>query len=211
MLKSMRQQRVPAGKLACLPNPVHFPEPGKSDGRIVYGGRLAVEKSPDMLLDLAEALPETQITVAGDGPERDYLASRAGFNVEFTGHLSRPNMDKLYASSSVVVITSCCMENSPAVMLEAMAAGVCVVAPDQPSLREWIQDGRTGRLYSTGDTADMIRVVNEVLAAGADSAAMGSSARNLVLNRHAPERIADGLEYFYQLAAQKARMRRILQ
>ena len=210
MLQSLRRKGAPAGKLVHLPNPVRIPATTGQGDRIVFAGRLAAEKSPDLMLDLAEAFPETGITIAGAGPERDYLSARAGTNVRLTGQLSADEMDDLYATAATVVITSCCRENSPGSMLEAMAAGICVVVPDQPALREWVEDGRTGRLYTTGNGGDLVRVVGEVIADRSTSARIGQRARDLVLARHDSQRIGECLNNFYRLAAQKGKMRRIL-
>jgi glycosyltransferase involved in cell wall biosynthesis len=67
-------------------------------------------------------------------------------------------------------------------LMEFMAMGLPVVAPDLPNIREVLEDGRTGRLFRPGDMDDMRRHLMEVLDDREAARAMGRRARDYILN-----------------------------
>lgn len=99
---------------------------------IGFIGRLSREKGPDVLLDAVRCLAERNIVVSflGDGRERRALERQAiahelGEVVRFHGVV--PDAARLLRGFDVVVLSSR-TEGTPIVLLEAMAAGVPVVA-----------------------------------------------------------------------------------
>jgi len=213
----LRDAGTPRGKIEYVPVPVDeiFSIPSAAmphDAPVVlFVGRLQPEKSPGLMLDLAGRLPNVNVELAGDGPLRETLESRIGcerlVNVRLLGHVPAERMPKLYAAVDAIVVSSRCMENSPVAMLEAMSAGLCPVVPDQPPLREWIADGRTGRRYATGDAEALARVVGETLADAGLRRHMGESARRLVRERHDPARCAEKIETLYETARRRCALR----
>jgi len=206
---------VSASKAAYLPHPVQVPaEPSSppDDGCVLYAGRLSHEKGPLMMLDLAKRLQGAKVVIAGAGPLETQMRrqiNRLGLaNVELLGWVDRRGMRQLYERSAVVVVPSLCMENSPLTMLEAMAAGRCVVVPDQPPLREWIEDRRTGRTFPTGDADRLCEVVGEVLADSSCRRRMGAAAGRLVSARHRPDEVLERLEELYLQAVRRCKLRR---
>ena len=216
MCRTLRSVGAPVDKIVYMPNPIRFPafSPARQDGPLAFAGRLSVEKAPEMMLDLAAGLPGRQIVIAGDGPEGPDLRNRAvkrGLeNVSFAGYLDDDGMDELYANASAVVLTSRCMENSPATMLEAMAAGRCVIVPDQPALREWVEDGVTGRLYETGSVDSLTSVSQQVFSDPEAASEMGAKAAALVSGRHNTDELTDKMIKYYTVAAQMGASKRIL-
>ena len=217
MLRVAQKAGIPRGKLVVVRNPVAVPEIpdvkpiSDTDGTLLFAGRLGPEKSPDMMLRLAEKLPEAKVVLAGDGPEMEQLQKTVREcdlrNVELLGHVHPEKMGELYAKASAVIVPSRCMENSPAAMLEAMAAGRCVIAPDQPPLREWVIDGRTGWLFATGDIESLKQVTARVLADEALRRKVGAAAQREVLARHDAEKQIDRIEHLYQVARQQCALR----
>jgi len=203
------------GKAVYVPHPVTLPEgeirPYGGRATILYAGRLSVEKGPDRMLSLAERLPEARVLVAGEGPMGDELRRdvrrRGPANVKLLGWVDPQRLGELYAEAELVVIPSRCMENSPLTMLEAMAAGRCVVVPDQPPLREWVDDGRTGRTFATGDDEDLLRVCQRVLADGAADRRMARAGRELIASRHDPRAVMDTLDDLYEEAGRRCALR----
>ncbi len=119
--------------------------------------RLAPEKAPEDYLALAAALPQAHFALVGDGPLREELQQRATPNVHFLGF--RDDMAGVYASLDVLVQPSY-REGMPMTILEAMSAGVAVVASRVGAAEDVIEDGRTGLLYQPGDVpalADAVR------------------------------------------------------
>jgi glycosyltransferase involved in cell wall biosynthesis len=210
----LRQLGVPRDKIVYSPIPVDVGDapPAGDDGKtLLFVGRLGAEKSPGLMLDVAKRLPESRVVLAGEGPMHGELHERCKrerlTNVELLGHVSPGEMSELYARASAVVITSRCMENSPLAMLEAMAAGRCVVAPNQPSLREWIADGRTGRLYPTGDAEILVRVVRDLLENEPARRELGATARKCVQQRHDVTTTMNIIERAYEGAKRRCALR----
>lgn len=90
--------------------------------------RLATPKRIDLLLEAWADVPDAVLLVAGDGADRDALVRRAsglGERVQFLGE--RHDVDRLLAAADLLVLPSD-REGLPMAVLEALAAGVPVVA-----------------------------------------------------------------------------------
>jgi glycosyltransferase involved in cell wall biosynthesis len=101
---------------------------------IGWVGRLSPEKGPDVVLEAVARLRATSLPVSlsmvGDGWARASLASRAaslGLNGEVKWHGTVPDAARLFAAFDAFVLSSH-TEGTPIVLLEAMAAGVPIVA-----------------------------------------------------------------------------------
>ena len=115
--------------------------------------RLVPVKCVDTVIAAMELLPaHVRLVVAGDGPLRAELAVRAarlGERVRFTGWLGADARDELLASADVVVVSSAPTgahdrtEGTPMAALEALAAGVPLVASATGGLRELAAHGAT--------------------------------------------------------------------
>jgi glycosyltransferase involved in cell wall biosynthesis len=95
-------------------------------------GRLSREKGPDILLDALAYLEDLPlvVSVVGDGPERERLRARAserGVDRHLRWHGMVPDAARLLTAFDVLVLSSR-TEGVPMVLLEAMAAGVPIVA-----------------------------------------------------------------------------------
>ncbi|NEB93333.1 glycosyltransferase family 4 protein [Streptomyces bauhiniae] len=140
--------RVPADRVHVVPNgvaesyfmPPRAPEPGPLD--LLYVGRLDAQKNVTRLVDaLSLARQDVRLRIVGDGELRGRLethADRLGLrNVEFSGGLHGEDLVKAYADADAFVLPSD-REGMPLVVLEAMAAGLPVIATDVPGSRELV-------------------------------------------------------------------------
>ena len=98
--------------------------------------------------------------IAGEGPERGNLESlirKYGLRdrVRLLGHVPNEQIDSLYARADVVVLTSR-SEGIPLVLMEAMARGKLVLAPEITGIPELVIAGKTGFLYKPGSLADFV-------------------------------------------------------
>jgi teichuronic acid biosynthesis glycosyltransferase TuaC len=105
---------------------------------VLYLGRLSHEKGPDLAL---RALPErTTLLMAGDGPLRSSLRG-ARLLGEVRG---RAKIDLLAACDALIVPSR--IDGAPVVVLEAMAAGLPIVATRTGGIPELVTDGHTALL-----------------------------------------------------------------
>ncbi len=134
-----------------------------------YAGRLAPHKGVDVLVRTVVADPRLVLRVAGAGPqEHDLrrLAAPAGDQVRFAGSLAGPALAEFYRSLDVLAVPSLdtpgWREQFGRVAVEAMAAGVPVVASDSGALPDVVGDA--GLLVPPGDTAALGAALRRVAA-----------------------------------------------
>jgi glycosyltransferase involved in cell wall biosynthesis len=125
-------------------------------------GRLHRVKDHAFLIKACKALKDggrrTLCLIAGEGPERHKL-ERLIHKLELTeevgllGHVAHDQIDGHYAMADVVVLTSR-SEGIPLVLMEAMAMGKIVLAPDITGIPELVIHGTNGFLYEPGSIED---------------------------------------------------------
>jgi glycosyltransferase involved in cell wall biosynthesis len=156
---------------------------------VAFSGRLAGQKNPALFIEaaarIARAHPGARFVVIGDGPERPRLEEAAGAaglapRLKFLG--PREDARDLYPGADVMVFTSR-YEGLPFTVLEAMAAGIPVVAPRIPGMDEAVVDGGTGRLLESSGAEDYAAAVLALLSDAPARARMGHAARVRVLER----------------------------
>jgi glycosyltransferase involved in cell wall biosynthesis len=122
-----------------LPRFAAIPRAPASPPIVLVVARLVAVKGVDVAIDalaLARRRLGAHLVVAGDGPDRDKLAARARANdlhATFVGEVTTRRRDELLATASVVAVPSRRLANGrtegmPTIALEALAAGVPVVA-----------------------------------------------------------------------------------
>jgi len=115
----------------------------------LYLGRLSPEKG---LRTLLEGWPkDVRLVVVGDGPEREALMRAAPAAVEFRGALDPKDALPLLGAARALVMPSVNYEGSPRAILEALAAGVPVLASAIGGLPELVRDNVNGLLLTPGD------------------------------------------------------------
>lgn len=165
-------------------------------------------KGHDLLLDAARdlraAVPGLRIVIVGDGPQRERLRARVedeGLReiVTMTGH--REDVAELLSAMDVFVFPSTGNEGVPQAVLQAMAAGLPVVASSLPSIAEVVREGETGLLFPPGDGPALVEKVLH-LAGDADlRRRMGEAGRIQVRERFSESGMLDRLEEVYCKAA----------
>jgi glycosyltransferase involved in cell wall biosynthesis len=153
-------------------------------GRILMVGRLAPPKRPDLALralaSVRRTIPEAELHVVGDGPlrrEAESLMGQLGLDgaVCFLGN--RDDVPQLLAEAECALLASD-YEGCPLAVVEAMAAGVPVVATDAGGTGELVRPGHTGALGPKGDATGLATALREVLADPATAAELGAEGRN---------------------------------
>jgi 1,2-diacylglycerol 3-alpha-glucosyltransferase len=133
----------------------------QKDKVIISVGRLAQEKNWQVVLEAIQKIsgkhPELRMVIIGDGPEKDNLqalASELGISerVAFTGELPFSEIPSYLKAADVFTFASI-TETQGLVTMEAMAAGLPVVAVDASGTRDIVDDGKQGFLVENDSTA----------------------------------------------------------
>ncbi len=105
---------------------------------VCYAGRLAQEKNLAHVLDAAQKLPHIRFTIAGDGPLRDEVASKAAAaaNIDYVGWVSRGEVKAVIDGSQMLLLPSK-VEAFGTIALEAMARRRLVVVSERCGILNW--------------------------------------------------------------------------
>jgi glycosyltransferase involved in cell wall biosynthesis len=161
--------------------------------------RFSPGKRLDLLVRALPELPGVTAVLVGDGPERAALERLAlelgvGDRVVFAGW--RADARALLATFDALVVPSD-YESLPLVILEAMFAGVPVVATDVGSVSEAVLDGETGRTVPVDDAGALAEALRGVLEPGA-AQTLGERAREVARERFAVERMVRDYDRLYR-------------
>lgn len=156
-------------------------------GHLLAVGRLVPKKGFGVLLEALAAVPDANLTLAGDGPLAPELRARArelGLEgrVRFTGAIPPREVRAHLERAALLVVPSVVAadgdrDSMPVVAKEALAMEVPVVASALEGLPELIRPA-FGRLVAPGDPAALSGAIRELLALDPDArAAMGRAGR----------------------------------
>ncbi len=170
-----RRASVRADKLQVIPNglPTANTLPRHTADRqrwlAGYVGRLSSEKGPDLFLDalipLCQQHPQLHAVMLGDGPERETLLARinaAGLQARITLPGYQTDMRGWWTQLDALVISSR-TEGTPMILLEAMQAGVPVVAFGVGGIPDVIDDRQNGLLAAPLDCPALARRIETLL------------------------------------------------
>lgn len=143
----LAQLGLPARRAAVLPNFVPtkaFASESRADSGTfaLATGRLAPEKGFDMAIAAARGAG-VQLVIAGTGPDEGRLRSLADNSVTFVGHLPADQLSELRSRAAVALVPSRCEEHCPYAVLEALAAGLPVLASARGGLPELVGEDAT--------------------------------------------------------------------
>ncbi|MFF4607550.1 glycosyltransferase [Streptomyces sp. NPDC001339] len=177
---------MPAERLAVKHNFVPDPDDRRvGDGEhLLYLGRLAEAKGVRLLMAAWDEIAAdggvgVPLVVAGAGPlEREVTAWAAGRDdVRYVGLLDPAECVKAIAQSVAVVAPSTWLEAFGLVVVEAMAAGVPVVAAGHGAFVELVDDGVTGLLHRPGEPASLASCIRRIATEPDLGREMGQAAR----------------------------------
>jgi len=198
-------------------SPVSRPELGFSDSDVVfcYAGRLGPEKNTPWLAEefaaAAARSPRAKLLVVGDGPSRgaaEAVLADAGMSdrAHFTGMVPYDRMPD-YEAAADVFVTGSVSEVHPLVVLEAMAAGLPIVAVSSPGISDTVADTESGLLAPTATPGALAERMELLAADDQLRLRMAAAARDASAAYSLP-RTADLLLGMYeQLIAEKTSAR----
>ena len=169
------------------------PDDVPADARVLLAVcRLERQKGIDVairaLAELRHDVPQAELVVLGEGPERAYLETLArelGVPVHLLGRV--PDV-AAWLGRAEVLVHPVRWEGFGLAVLEAMLAGLPVVATRVSSLPELVVDGETGILVQPDNAGDLADGLRRALS---DGAGLGAAARRRAQERFSVAQMAD--------------------
>jgi glycosyltransferase involved in cell wall biosynthesis len=183
------------------PAPLHLPENAAVIGTV---GRLKPQKGHIHLIRafarVRAAVPQAELIVVGSGPLQPELAAEAArlgaaAHVHFLGE--RDDVSALYPAFDVYAHPAL-FEGMPNAVMEAMAAGLPVVATEVDGARELIRDGETGWLVPAGDAGLLAARLAGALASPAEARRLGEAARRYVEENFSIGKMVEAWDALYR-------------
>ena len=208
----LEQEGVPASLVAVIPNGVDTSAwsgaaasgvVSRDTRTVITVANLRREKNHETLIaaaaQLAPEFPTLRFQIVGDGPRRAALEALVAEKhleerVSFLGH--REDVPALLQEADIFVLPSR-SEAFPNGAIEAMAAGLPVIASAVGGLLDLIQDGRTGILVQPGDPDDLAAALRRLLADPPRAARIGAAAKAEAAQRFSFERMVGAFETLY--------------
>jgi len=163
--------------------PFEDPFVGVGRPRVLFVGRLAPQKGVRTLVEAAGLLedPSARVLLVGDGPERPVLereSERIGVadRLRFVGFFAHERLPAALAHADLLVLPSL-YEELGTVLLEAMQAGLPVVASKTGGIPDVVEDGVNGMLVPPGDPEALARAIDRLLADRDLASRLGEGAR----------------------------------
>lgn len=185
--------------------------PEKGHHLLIEAFNALVERHPDLTLTLVgdeSPIPiEMAVDLFGDAEVeklrpfyeggyvdhlRGALSERARERVRFAGRVSHEETATFYQEADVFVFPSI-FEAFPIPPIEAMAAGLPVVATSVGGTVESVRDGETGLLVPRADAGALTGAIERLVSDGASRATMGAAGRRRVFERFSWDSVCDSM------------------
>lgn len=159
--ESQLLKRMPTPKRKYLvKNPINVGNrmhiPAENNSKFLYIGRLSIEKGPQLF---CEAITKAGVpgVVIGKGPLEDELKSQYP-NIEFTGWLSKEQIDEQLKMARALIFPSLWYEGSPLTVPEVQAHGIPCIVTDCSSATDDIVPGKNGEIVAS-NISDMVEAI----------------------------------------------------
>jgi glycosyltransferase involved in cell wall biosynthesis len=211
-----RQASVRAEKLQVIPNGLPaaaamLPDLDRQRWLAGYVGRLSSEKGPDLFLDalipLCHQHPQLDAVMLGDGPESEALQARiiaAGLQQRIRLPGYQTDMQPWWRQLDALVISSR-TEGTPMILLEAMQAGVPVVAFGVGGIPDVLQHRQSGLLATPADSAALARQLDTLLTEPNLARQLCDNAKRTQQDRYDLKALAERWSQLYIRTAREAR------
>ena len=169
-----------------------------------FVGRLVMIKDLETLLRAFKVvqgeIKSAVLLIAGDGPVREkmmFLAQSLGISeaVIFLGW--RHDLPILYRTMDIFLLSSR-NEGTPVSVIEAMAAGLPVVATNVGGVPDLVNHENSGLLVPAGDPVAMADAVFRLAGDTHTRTAMGTEGRNIAKTRYTSDRLVQDIDRLYR-------------
>ncbi|WGX95211.1 glycosyltransferase family 4 protein [Nocardioides sp. L-11A] len=202
-----REVGLPPTRVRTVPNGVGrawldapVPGPRRTGVAAAWLGVMEPVKRVPELVRAAARVPDLDLHLVGDGPERARVESAvagagSADRVRLLGF--RPDPVTHLRAADLLVLASAA-EACPMALLQAMASGLPVVATRVGGVPEIVRDGIDGLLVDAGSEDQLVTALRTLSADAALRARMGAAARRRVIERFTAERCARALLAVYE-------------
>ena len=171
----------------------------QEDQYVLFLGRFSPEKNCDLLIRAFQSIPtDMKLVLAGGSSYTDAyvkdLRRLAGDRVQFLDWVSGEALQELLTNAALFVLPSD-LEGLSLALLDAMGAGVCVLASDVPENRELVED--VGFTFPSGDEAELARMLRLLIADPEMRRQAGVAGRRRVQESYLWPQVARELERVY--------------
>ena len=171
-------------------------EPGNY---VLFLGRFSPEKNCHLLVEAYERLnTSTQLVLAGGSNCNDLysrqLKLHASDRIRLLDYVSGDAFEELLTNAMLFVLPSD-LEGLSLALLEAMGAGLCVLASDIPENRELMEGA--GFTFKHGDSADLERMLGLLITADSLREAAGRAAKKRIQTQYLWSNITEEIEQAY--------------
>lgn len=142
-----------------------FPFSSKEDGYLLYVGRFSYEKGAHLAIEVAQSmnLPlfmAAKLDFLDLNYYQEYIAQNLGNQIKWVGEVDQEERNKLMSHALCLLHPVTWPEPFGLTMIEAMACGTPVIAFNEGSIPEVVQDGKTG--FVVDDIDGMVEAVDKV-------------------------------------------------
>ncbi|WP_229766342.1 exopolysaccharide biosynthesis glycosyltransferase VpsI, partial [Vibrio cholerae] len=178
----------------------HLAQPG----RIAFLGRLGTRKGVGDLIQafalVKQRCPEAQLYLAGDGEIETYqaMAEQLGLNgsVHCLGWIAGEAKLKLLTQTDIYCLPSY-NEGFPMGVIEAMSAGIPVVASRAGGIPDAISDGEQGRLIEAGDVVALAQALGDLIEQRAENQRIATAAKQKFAENFSLQAVIPRLQTLY--------------
>lgn len=177
--------------------------------QIITIARLVEKKGVEYAIEAVNRIDnhDVEFKIVGDGPCRDRLEQKireldVEETVQILGYVNHDRAKELLYESDLFLLPSITAsdgdkEGTPTILLEAQATGLPVVSTRHAGIPEIVDDGNTGLLVPERDVEALTTALQRLIESPEKWAEMGRAGRELVRERHSPDKLAEKLESVY--------------
>ncbi|HET6374676.1 MAG TPA: glycosyltransferase, partial [Methylocella sp.] len=143
--------------------------PGGGEVRLGFIGQFAPHKGAHLLIEALRAAGRSNLSLRLWGPQDQdpaYFAQlqrqSGGLKIEFPGTLKRAELAAAFATLDYLVIPSTWYENSPLILLQALATHTPVIVSDVLGMTEFVQHGVNGFHFARGNAESLKDILQRV-------------------------------------------------
>jgi glycosyltransferase involved in cell wall biosynthesis len=178
---------------------------GRQSVKVLYVGRVSVEKNMPLLLNVwsqvqrrcHDAGIDADLVVVGDGPYRKVMQKELKSAAHFLGFRHGEELSTIYASADCFIFPST-TDTLGQVVMESQSSGLPVIVTDQGGPKEVVDHGETGFVLAHDDAAAWVDTLTRLISEDDERRRMGAAAHESMQRYD----ILHSFEHFWEVHVQ---------